>query len=666
MVRKRRSAAAPARRRGIETGTFASSPLRAAIVWLVALKVFAVLILFVPAGLQPFDLPKSLLSRAFEWSLIGVIGASLLRHGFAIVPRTRLHALVALYALTVVVSAAFAQDHYIALYGDWLRYLGLTFTGDMLVLYAAVAIGFRTRTDWLMLGAAVAAGCVVAVVYAWIQFAGGDPVRWLTDPRRRPFGTLGNADHFAHLLGAVAAAALALAVVARETAIRRAAAALAAILLATALVVATRAVFVGIGAGALTVAAIFVALRGLERATIVRLGVATAGAAALVAITLVATPLGARSLATLSGVEVRDRLLIWDSALRVVRDHPLVGVGPDGFGVVYLAYRQPGTEGIFSFERDNSAHDWALQTAATTGIPSALALLALVIAGSVLLARQVSGSLRETRLTPEVAAPLLAGSIAYWAQGLLTVGAIAIDWVPYVALGGAAALAGRRSGAERARGGELAPIGAIALAVVAALTPAWAFAANLQAKAAQSLVDADRGAAARAPADAAISLDAGRPEYWVVHGRMSSAIGREREAGDDYAQAAARAPWNADLWMHLGASRAKQAIAGDQSSGGAEAALAASRRVVAADPNDSSSHYHLATVAFNLKDYATALRAAVDAIALFQEKPEYDDVAAQAADRLADRAAAREMLEEALRYKRSDVLRAALARASGG
>ncbi|MEK7285038.1 MAG: O-antigen ligase family protein, partial [Chloroflexota bacterium] len=357
---------------------------------------------------------------------------------------------------------------------------------------------------------------------------------------------------------------------------------------------------------------------------------------------------------TARGGTLPDRVLIYESALRMFRDRPLLGFGPDSFGVAYLRYREPGSEAIFNFERHNSAHDWILQTAVTTGAVG-LAALATLIA---VFARSLWALSARKAV---IGGALLAGLAAYWAQGLLTVGSISVDWSPWVAFGAAAAARGALPAiGYRPRRAVGMHVAVAVAALIGAASVGGAFRASTDAKTAALQTQAGKGPAAVVAAASAVRLDPGRSEYWVQLGRARAAAGSEREAGDAYAEATTRDPWNPDYWQHLAASRARLAIAGDRSRGGAEAALAASARVVQADPNTSGSHFHLATVAYNLEDMRTALRSAVRAIELYQGNAEYDRVAALAATKLGD-AEARALLESALARKESAALRLALA-----
>src|SRR3954451_14006445 len=68
-----------------------------------------------------------------------------------------------------------------------------------------------------------------------------------------------------------------------------------------------------------------------------------------------------------------NRYDYWRSALGPCADHPLRGVGADGWGPTYLRDRRSGATPRY-------AHSVWLETAATLGLPGAAALIAFVLA----------------------------------------------------------------------------------------------------------------------------------------------------------------------------------------------------------------------------------------------------------------------------------------------
>lgn len=70
-----------------------------------------------------------------------------------------------------------------------------------------------------------------------------------------------------------------------------------------------------------------------------------------------------------------SRVTIWDAALRMIKESPVLGVGPGKFGDKYIEYRKNRTG------RDlTHAHNDFLNAAAEAGIPSALFLIMLWVA----------------------------------------------------------------------------------------------------------------------------------------------------------------------------------------------------------------------------------------------------------------------------------------------
>jgi len=65
------------------------------------------------------------------------------------------------------------------------------------------------------------------------------------------------------------------------------------------------------------------------------------------------------------------RLEMWHTGLRMVREHPWVGVGPDNIPLVYMKYLPPGTTPLLGYH--DHLHDNLLQVAAERGLPCLIA-----------------------------------------------------------------------------------------------------------------------------------------------------------------------------------------------------------------------------------------------------------------------------------------------------
>ncbi|MDQ1481902.1 MAG: hypothetical protein QOI44_2763 [Actinomycetota bacterium] len=142
----------------------------------------------------------------------------------------------------------------------------------------------------------------------------------------------------------------------------------------------TRAAWVGA-----VVAAIAIVMQ--ERRRVLRLGrPAMAAAVALVAIAIaigVATPLGGRATSTfdLSHGTSASRLDEWRVATRTIADHPVLGVGPEGYRVVFpeevdAAYMHKYGAAVYP----DRAHNGVLDVTLAGGVGAGLIYLALLVA----------------------------------------------------------------------------------------------------------------------------------------------------------------------------------------------------------------------------------------------------------------------------------------------
>ncbi len=75
-----------------------------------------------------------------------------------------------------------------------------------------------------------------------------------------------------------------------------------------------------------------------------------------------------------SGLTFSGRKMLWQSTLLMIRDHPLLGIGPGAFWAEYPQYRRFG-----EFHGESHSHNDLLQLAAESGVPSALVLVLLLI-----------------------------------------------------------------------------------------------------------------------------------------------------------------------------------------------------------------------------------------------------------------------------------------------
>jgi O-Antigen ligase len=580
-------------------------------VWLVAFKVVVLVLFFDPAGSVPFDLPKSLASRALEWAAAGLVLGLLFTSGRAAVPRTRLHVAVLGVALVTATAAIFAAVPFVAVFGEQDRYLGLTYLLDMVLLYLAVAMAVRTDGDvGILLGAIVVAG-VVDGGYAVMQTLGRDPFAWAADARGRPFATFGNPDQFGHFISVLFGVLVGAAVGATGPGRRAVAVASAVGTLGLAAIVATRGTLVGVVAAA---AGIVTARRPTPRAALAGLALSV-----LVLAALLVTPLGQRAVATVQSGVLPDRIPLWAIAGRATLARPLLGYGPDNFRAAFVGNRTADSLAILGPGPQTSAHDWMLDTSAMTGLIGLAAVLVLVGLGTIEL-------VRVARIRPAIGLALLGGWSAYWANGLVDVGSVAVGWYPWLAVGVAAALRGRRvAAAARPMPRWLGVAIAIAVAV-GIVTGSRAFIANEEVWASAQASHFGDVEAAVILADRAAARDGGRADYWNRLGLALESQGRLTEAAAAYRAAASRQPYEPVYWANVARALARGAPAG--AVGAQDDAIAAARQAISVDPHTPFGHLVLAEIATRLGKCDLARSEAAEAAAL---QPGLDDAVARAA-----------------------------------
>jgi tetratricopeptide (TPR) repeat protein len=592
---------------------FESSALHEAILWVLALKIAGLVLLFDPSGAQAFDLPKSLFSRATEWVLAALIVATVARHGLTIVPRTRLHLAVAAFLVANVLAAVFAENRYVALFGDRDRYLGLTFVLDMIVLYVAAAIALRRSSDWVFIGGCLGIVTVIALAYAAIQQVGRDPFPWAADPRFRPFATFGNPDMFAQFLaiGLGISSGLFVAGSPRGTGTTRVGALVfsAAVLIVTAFT-ATRSVLVAIASLLLVLPLISLRLTGSSGMTRRRIAFAAALGVLLLTLLMAVTPMGSRALATFTNPAfIEDRLIIYRSAVAMITGAPVLGHGVDNFAVVYPRYRLPEAARVLGVNvPQSSAHSWPLQAAATTGLVGVTTLLASWLVCVWLL---FTSGLRRA---PWIAAPLLGGLAAYAAAGLVSPGSVAVDWFPWLAFGGTASLLGTRPAEQRRSVRPGVVVVLVVVVLVGIASNYFAAAANREVKAAQEAWNAKRGPAALSAAQTATQDDSGRSDYWNWLGLAWELQKDDLQARAAYGEAATRAPYVATFRMNEALALARLDLSSHRS---ATDAINLAKDAVASDPNEPSLYANLANIESAAGQADDAVQALLRAIAIY-------------------------------------------------
>ncbi len=233
----------------------------------------------------------------------------------------------------------------------------------------ATGPGFAAGRSAGRLAVAACLAGALSSLYSVIQFAGLDLIPSPGGAVSRPFSTMGNPDFLAAYLVAV----LPLTVVAWMGRGSGWAAAGALAMGAALLLTQSRGAWLGAAAAALA-AAPLVRLAGrplrASRGLLVALALAAAGTAGFFAVHGQARArLGA--MFSTGHFDAAGRLFMWRATMEMVRERPLAGVGPGGYGMAYpamharLAARGPGMPYFFT----ENAHNDFLQLPAELGVP---------------------------------------------------------------------------------------------------------------------------------------------------------------------------------------------------------------------------------------------------------------------------------------------------------
>lgn len=430
-------------------------------------------IVFTRSSAEAFMVPKvTVLWLGTVLAVAGVVAWSVAARRSPL-PRLRIALPLGVLVVLTTVATVFSTSPVTSFFGRYGRYDGLLgLLVPLLLGGAVVAYCWRAPQRLIWIAGALVLSGVVGLGHVTIQQFGWDWIEWLDEtgaPIPRPYGLLGNSNFSgAHLAIVIP---LVLAFRTRVDGLVRLG------LLALAGLLALGVWWTGTRGGALAavggVAALgFLAPTALPR--IVRWGTLALTVIGLAVVVVSATADSIPGGDLVSGVRftgtatLDTRVEIWGAAAEMVRDHPILGVGPDTFHLAYPEYRSLAAADNLVINADE-AHDVFLDRAATSGIPAVLAYLWFLG----LLALYV---VRSRRVLEESHRWLLAGFggalAAYVLQGLVSIDVVPVallGWVSaaaLVALADPAAIAGRTGERVPERLRPLSPVALGGFAVV--------------------------------------------------------------------------------------------------------------------------------------------------------------------------------------------------------
>ena len=388
-----------------------------------ALQIGAVVVVLAAVTWKEFELDRFYVPKELVLHLTAVIaGLSGLR-AIRRLPFTRIDALLTAFVLAGSVSAFFAEN-------GWVAVRALAASASGVVIYWTARALRRAGLAPSLLGA-IALAVVVGTGTALLQTYGVETDFFSLN--RAPGGTLGNRNSIAHM--AAFGLPIILLVSLRATSWTRWLIAGVGAMLAAATLVLTRSRAGFLACGAVLVVllvalAVSPTLRRHGRTWVRVIVILVLAGAGIAAATLVPNALNWRSdnpyLESLTGVanyqegSGRGRLVQYRQSLRMAAAHPVLGVGPGNWPVVYPDYAADGDPSLDNSEPGMTSNPWPssdwIAFVSERGFAAAL-LLVLALAGmGIQAARQLVGghdpdeALGATALLATLLAATVAGT----------------------------------------------------------------------------------------------------------------------------------------------------------------------------------------------------------------------------------------------------------------
>lgn len=403
-------------------------------------------------GMRPLDFVK-FGDIKFEYVMIVATLAAALAGmeavaggGFGFRPSVWLWGLGGVVVVSLAASLA-ATDPVTAINGNLIRRDGfLMVLGNSTLFLTAYRLTQRRsgrRAAERVAQCLVAAG-VPVFAYALAQSLGRDPYVWeaFRGEGGRAFSTLGNPIFLGAYAATVTLVAVGLWLENRAGSWGWAWVAAAGLGAAVATLTAARASWVGLAVGAVVLAAISVQ-RGRGRRCAAGLVAAAVLATLLVVGVLILAPhdrtttIQGSAAALVQPGDFRNtgRMAIWAIAIRMIADHPLLGVGPDSMEAHFEKYRTPEYDQAEGPDRmADKPHSSLLEWGVEMGVPGA-ALTSGFVAALLATAGWVLFRSRRTDIGDWTIAGVWAGATAYTVQSTITVTAIGVDGMWWILLG---------------------------------------------------------------------------------------------------------------------------------------------------------------------------------------------------------------------------------------
>lgn len=491
------------------------------------------------AAAEPFHLPKATFVLAVGVGLTGLLVVRAAEERQLRIARTPFLIPYITYLTAAVVVTASSEDPSISVWGEYRYFVGL-----WLILAVSAVVAWILRDPGIAryrtLAAATTVGAVPVTLYALVQLAGADPFVWTGD-LAGVFSTMANPNFLAGFLAVVLPLSLTWAVMPGTAVRTRVAVGLMSLLL----IVVVLATVSFQGPVAVAVGAALPLGLALRQRVPHRVFVAIlTGVAALIAGVgaVLAGPLAAQIADGL-----RERTMMWETALAIFREAPLVGTGLGTYGIFFTPNRPPKHAELGSgFLNPEQAHNVALNHLAEGGLVLVVPWLATVLVVGYLLVR---GLRREEGERQVLLAGFGGAWLAYHAQALVSIDlpvTVLLHWTSAAVIAGLAVTPGAEWSWTASRRAGSSSYGTAIRAVVAsaALVLIWIVIVPLRADIAAAsgfrAINAGDARSGIVRIESSTELAPYRATYWLVLASAQEHLGNESGALHALQEAASR------------------------------------------------------------------------------------------------------------------------------
>lgn len=353
------------------------SPYQEWVFRLLLLLVFLLPIILNPFGYNMFAATRAAFLYVLATIMLGLVLLESLKKGRLTVRKSRLDLLIAAFAILMVISTLNSVHLRTSLFGRIWRYEGLLTWLCYFAVFFAVIYSVRTRKQQVPLLYAVTFSASMISAYAIFQHFRIDLISWAPDQDlTRSISTLGGPTYLGAYLALVLPLALALSVARDCPKNLRIMGCISVVLMTPALLF----TFARSAWLAFLVSLLF--LLAINLTFILRKKYLALVLVGLLLVSFLVLSSGklspyvqrAKSSFNLTrGSSGGIRLLAWRQAIQMIKDKPLLGWGPETFGLIFPRYIT--VEWEQTVRRDfptDKAHNDLLQVASTTGLASLL------------------------------------------------------------------------------------------------------------------------------------------------------------------------------------------------------------------------------------------------------------------------------------------------------